>query len=94
LAGRRNVPKVLEAFRDLDNAYFKFVIDDRADIDEVCGLVQRYAIPPPRVILMPQGTTQQAMACRGQWVADLCIAHGFRFSPRLHILLWGDKRGR
>jgi organic radical activating enzyme len=94
LAGRRNVPEAIETFRDLENAYFKFVIDDRADIDEVCGLVQRYAIPPQRVILMPQGTTQQAMACRGPWVADLCIAHGFRFSPRLHILLWGDKRGR
>jgi hypothetical protein len=26
-------------------------------------------------------------------VADWCRARGFRFSPRLHILLWGPRRG-
>jgi organic radical activating enzyme len=94
LPERRDVPEALETFRNLDNAYFKFVIGEPADIDAVCGLVQRYDIPQQRVILMPQGTTQQAIESRGRWVAALCVTHGFRFSTRLHILLWGDKRGR
>ena len=93
-AGRRDVSEVLKTFRDLQTAYFKFVIEDHADIREVCNLVERFSISPQRVILMPQGTTQQAIADRSPWVADSCVAYGFRFSPRLHILLWGDKRGR
>jgi organic radical activating enzyme len=26
-------------------------------------------------------------------VIDWCGRYGFRFSPRLHILVWGPKRG-
>ena len=44
--GRREVPQALGAFRDLDAAYFKFVMVEPADVDEVCGLVERYDIPP------------------------------------------------
>ena len=65
-----------------------------ADVDEVCGLVERYDIPPRRVILMPEGVTARALEARGDWVARACAEHGFRFSTRIHILLWGDERGR
>jgi 7-carboxy-7-deazaguanine synthase len=91
---RREVPEALQAFRDLDNAYFKFVISEPQDVDEVCALVEGYGIPRQRVILMPEGTTQQAIETRSRWVADACAQRGLRFSTRLHILLWGDKRGR
>ena len=91
---RRDVAEALQAFAELDNAYFKFVIANPSDADEVCGLVDRYAIPSQRVILMPEGTTRQAIEEGGKWVADICADKGFRFSTRMHILLWGDKRGR
>jgi hypothetical protein len=26
-------------------------------------------------------------------VIEWCRRHGFRFSPRLHILVWGPRRG-
>jgi len=91
---RREVPKALKAFRDLDCAYFKLVIVEPADVDEAHALVDRYAIPPQRVILMPEGTSVQAIQSRMPWVAQACADNGFRFSTRLHILLWGDKRGR
>ena len=91
---RREVPGALEAFRRLDSAYFKFVVVEPADVDEVDSLVERYAIPPERVILMPEGVTASAIDERGKWVAQTCVERGYRFSTRLHILLWGDKRGR
>jgi 7-carboxy-7-deazaguanine synthase len=91
---RREVANALVAFRDLANAYFKFVVVESADVDEVCQLVDRYSLSPQRVILLPEGTTPQALALRGRWVAGLCADLGFRFSTRLHILLWGDERGR
>ena len=91
---RRELAQPLEAFRDLSNAYFKFVVVEPSDVDEVRAIVDRYDIVAQRVILMPEGTTAQAIEERGKWVADACTEHGFRFTTRLHILLWGDKRGR
>ena len=91
---RRENPSALDAFRELDNAYFKFVIVQPGDVEEVSRLVDSYGIGADRVLLMPEGTTAQAVQERGAWVAEACAERGFRFSTRLHILLWGDKRGR
>ena len=91
---RREVAQPLEAFRELSNAYFKFVVVEQSDVDEVCAIVDRYDIPAGRVILMPEGTVRRTIEERGKWVADACTKHGFRFTTRLHILLWGDERGR
>ena len=93
-AGRREVPEALRAFRDLDTAYFKFVIAARADLKEVDDLLRRYRIPPERIILMPEGVTSREIQSRGQWLVQSCVERGFHFSTRLHILLWGDVRGR
>ena len=91
---RREIPDALSAFREIDSAFFKFVIVEPPDVDEVLVLIERYDIPPERVVLMPEGTTAAAVNERGAWLAEACAQHGFRFSTRLHILLWGDKRGR
>ena len=91
---RREVPQALQAFRRLDNAYFKFVMVEPSDIEEVTRLIGRYRLPPDRVILMPEGVTANSLRDRGTWLAQLCTEYGFRFSTRLHIILWGDKRGR
>ncbi|HAJ01189.1 MAG TPA: 7-carboxy-7-deazaguanine synthase, partial [Dehalococcoidia bacterium] len=91
---RRLVPSTLESFSSIPGAYFKFVIVEPQDIEEVCELAERYDIPPQRIILLPEGRKLEVLRTRNQWVSEACVKHGFRFSPRLHILLWGDERGR
>ncbi len=91
---RAIVPKAIEAFRHMENAYFKFVVVAQDDVEEVCGLVREHGIPASRVILMPEGTSAGVLQERGKWLAEECARLGFRFSTRLHILLWGDERGR
>jgi organic radical activating enzyme len=93
-ADKREIAESLTAFATSEKAYFKFVLSQPADVEEVLTLVDLYEIQQQRVILMPQGTTRKAIEEGSQWVADLCTKHGFRFSSRMHILLWGDKRGR
>ena len=93
-AARRQIPAALRAFQDLPNAYFKFVVVEPFDVDEVCALAERYDIPAGRVLLMPEGVTPDIVGARGAWLAEACAERGFRFSTRLHILLWGDQRGR
>ena len=91
---RMERPGVLKAFAQLPNAYFKFVVAEPPDVDEVCRLQERYALPGHRILLMPEGTSPKAIQARSPWLAEACARQGYRFSTRLHILLWGDVRGR
>ena len=84
----------IEAFQKMECAYFKFVLVTQQDVDEVERLVSKYMIRRDRVILMPEGTTASELSNRADWVAALSIQHGFRYSPRLQISLWGNTRGR
>jgi organic radical activating enzyme len=91
---RREVPDALSAFRELPGAYFKFVVVEPGDLEEVGTVVERHGLPRDRVLLMPEGVTPDAVRRRGKWVAEACVRNGYRFTTRLHILLWGDERGR
>ena len=71
----------------------KFVIAQPADLDEVRTLVDSLAADRERVILMPEGVDSAILRERALWLADICKEEGFRFSPRLHVDLWGDRRG-
>jgi hypothetical protein len=42
---------------------------------------------------MPEGRTSADLDQSAPTIAELCRSHGFRFCDRLHIRLWGDKRG-
>ena len=90
---RREVGQALESFVRLSRAYFKFVVVASSDLDEIFSLVRRYGIPRERVILMPEGRSPAALQKRAGWLSRVCVEEGFRFTTRLHILLWGDKRG-
>jgi len=59
----------------------------------VLRLADRFALPRGRILLQPEAVRTEELAERGPWVAEACTRHGFRFSPRLHVLLWGARRG-
>src|ERR1019366_9248696 len=71
----------------------KFVIQRADDLDEVRLLVELLGADRERVILMPEGTDSDRLRERGVWLAELCKEEGFRFSPRLPVDLWGNRRG-
>ena len=83
----------LAAFAALGHAWFKFVISEPGDVDEVLALAAAHAIAPSRIFLMPEGRDSAALRTRAKWLADVCMAHGFALSDRLHIHLFGDTRG-
>lgn len=71
----------------------KFVVTGLEDLEEVAAIVRELAVPRSAVVLMPEGTDREILRGRGQWLAEVCKREGYRYSPRLHIDLWGDKRG-
>jgi len=71
----------------------KFVIAAPGDVDEVEQIRHEIGTPAELVVLMPEGTRREIVQERGVWLAEICKQSGYRYSPRLHIDLWGDRRG-
>ncbi|GAA5061612.1 7-carboxy-7-deazaguanine synthase QueE [Erythrobacter westpacificensis] len=86
-------PEMLDRWATDERAFFKFVIAQPGDVDEVLALVKTHMIPTRRVFLMPEGTDSRTLRQREEWLVPLCLEHGFRMSDRLHIHLFGDTRG-
>ncbi|MEV6525031.1 7-carboxy-7-deazaguanine synthase QueE [Longispora sp. NPDC051575] len=88
---RINVP-ALAALRDTGRAVFKFVVSHPDELEQVAALADKHALAP--VWVMPEGTTERSVLDGMRALVDPARALGFSVSPRLHILLWGDDRGR
>ena len=86
-------PYALKALRDL-HAHFKFVCRTDDDVASVARIVVGNRLPARRVWIMPEGITAAAVCDHLAQVADMAVLHGFNITPRLHILAWGDERGR
>jgi len=85
-----------DALRRLTRTYpyqLKFVIAEEGDLAEAQEVIATVEAPPSNVILMPEGIDEATLRERGPWIAELCKTHGYRFSPRLHVHLYGNKRG-
>jgi 7-carboxy-7-deazaguanine synthase len=77
-----------------ENIIFKFVVTSKDDVVEVKSIVNEFKIPTHLVYLMPEGQTRESQTIeRVEWLIDECKLSGFNFSPRLHVIFWGDKRG-
>ncbi|MCL4783349.1 MAG: 7-carboxy-7-deazaguanine synthase QueE [Bryobacterales bacterium] len=85
-----------EVLKDLCATYphqLKFVVMNSSDLDEITELLDILKSPVDSVILMPEGRDSAALRERSLWLAEVCKERGYRFSPRLHVDLWGDRRG-
>lgn len=86
----------MDVLRDLMTTYphqFKFVIQNPSDLEETKELVETLEVRPANVILMPEGRDAATLRERSLWLAEACKERGYRFSPRLHVDLWSDRRG-
>jgi 7-carboxy-7-deazaguanine synthase len=86
-------PEVLRKLMDHADYQLKFVVSTPADLEEIHPLVQQLKADPLKVLLMPEGRDAATLNERSVWIADICKQFGYRYSPRLHVLLWGDRRG-
>ena len=89
----RIVPEVLAAFVADPKAWFKFVARGEEDMPEILAFTEEFGIPSQRVLLMPEGRTPAELDRHALEIVARCMLHGWRFCDRLHVRLWGDKRG-
>ena len=71
----------------------KFVIASPEDLPEVEAVIGEVCADRARVVLMPEGIEPAALRDRSLWLVEIAKRQGFRFSPRLHVDLYGSRRG-
>jgi 7-carboxy-7-deazaguanine synthase len=88
---RRYKPDVLRAFQLTGKAAFKFVACAPSDLDEVSVIVDGCGLTD--VWIMPEGIDATTLERRSRQLAEDVIKRGWNLTTRLHILIWGDRRG-
>ncbi len=71
----------------------KFVVSDPADLTEIKSILIDTGADRRCVLLMPEGIDGATLQERARWLAEVCKRERFRYSPRLHIDLFGNRRG-
>ena len=70
----------------------KFVVSEKEQLEEIETLVRAIGADKSRVYLMPEGINREQLNSRRQWLVELCIEKGYKFTDRLHIVTYGNKR--
>jgi len=89
----RSRPEVLRRLMGAYDYQLKFVVTEEDDLGEIRDLVAQLRANPQRVVLMPEGTDPEVLQERATWLVEICKQEGYRFSPRLHIDIYGNRRG-
>jgi 7-carboxy-7-deazaguanine synthase len=75
------------------NYQLKFVVSKEEDFEEIESLLKELKPKKGSVCLMPEGINEEQLTKKRQMVAEYCAEHGYRYSDRLQIIIWGTKRG-
>ena len=102
LSGEKNedalIPDALVTMNQVYNShlYNKFVVRDIDDFEEVNKFYlayQKSGVQIDAVYCMPEGATLEQQTLTAKGVAEACMKTGYKFSPRLHIDLFGNAWG-
>lgn len=89
--GHRYKPDVMRAFEATGATAFKFVVEAESDLDEVASIVAECGLRD--VWIMAEGTDAATIVRRTAALAEPVLARGWNLTTRLHVLIWGDRRG-
>jgi 7-carboxy-7-deazaguanine synthase len=91
---RMNLP-VIQQFIDTSPEFqLKFVVSEERDLEEIAQILRQLKhVAPSDVLLMPEGTDAATLDSRAGWISEICKRTGYRYCPRLHVALYGNRRG-
>jgi 7-carboxy-7-deazaguanine synthase len=86
-------PAVLDLLKQSRNPWFKFVVAGLADFKEMVKVIDECGLPQDRIIVMPEGQDPATLAAHALEIVELVKEKGYRLLPRLHVMLYGNRRG-
>ena len=91
---RRLNPVVIGKYLVAYDYQLKFVVEKPGEFEEIGDLLdQLNEVDRTRVLIMAQGKTSTQLRARAKWIVQHCLKHGYGYTPRLHIELFGNRRG-
>ena len=88
--------KSWKAFENIHRNFIcKVVVSEdtlEQDLLRIEKFKSKYYIPNNRIYLMPFGTTREEIIKQSSILLDAAFENGYNFSPRLHVLLFDNKR--
>lgn len=85
---------------DFVDYQLKFVYSGEDSVNEILDIIKQIEEKYPtikdinnHIMLMPEGTTNDQLENIQLHCVEACMKYGWKFCDRLHIRLWGDKRG-
>lgn len=86
--------QALSAFSST-RSILKFVLTgEPGELQELTTISNSHGFDSSRIWLMAEGTELHTQLAGMKALEPICAANGFHLTPRLHVLLWGDERGR
>jgi organic radical activating enzyme len=88
-------PEVLDILDRFKNSWFKFVISNESDWEEIKrDFIDTNIISDKnKILLMPEGMTRNELQRNYQKVLAISIKEGLTVTDRLHITIWDKKVG-
>lgn len=91
---KRYISTALKYFVHNPKAYFKFVVSNYNDIEELFeDFILPFDIYHDRILLMPLGSTHEELKDVSKWLAEVCKEHLFRYSPRMQVHIYDKTVG-
>lgn len=93
---RINIFNIQNIINHSNHVVFKFVLNARMaqeGIKEIKNILNQLTLKSNKVYLMPQGSSVEDINEAINAIYPLCLQEGYCLSDRLHIRIWGDKRG-
>jgi organic radical activating enzyme len=89
-------PDIVMSYADIGHTYLKFVVETDEHVTDAIRATDEYRRAGFRgnIYLMPQGGVVEPYDRNKLRIADICVKHGWNYSPRLHVDLWGNGWGQ
>lgn len=85
-----------KAFDNLPYNYICKVVVDRNEwgknLKDIQSFQQKYKIPNDKIYLMPKGIHREEIIEQSQFIIEKCFEYNYQFSPRLHVLVYDNKK--
>lgn len=83
-------PEIVKSYQDIGHTFLKFVVSNEQDFEDVDRAVKQYEESgfEGDVYCMPVGGVDTLYYENNKRVAEMAIARGYHYSPRLQVDLW------
>ena len=81
-------------FASKENSYFKFVISNKEDLEEIqTSIIKKFNIKPQNIYLMPACNSRKELVEKLPLIATLCKQNNYQLSSRLQLSIWDQATG-